>query len=319
MAVVGLLSHPGRPSARGLEERTARWLERLGHRARRLGAAGAIGATEPSGDQGGAIERSEDERPEDEGSDGQRPGGRRSEGQRSDRDDGARGLDLLVSLGGDGTMLRTVRLAAPAGVPVLGVNLGRLGYLTAVEPDGLEHALERFLAGDYTLDTRMTLEVGRRRAGEGGGAGDRWLALNDAVLQRPGGGHTIRVAVAVNGRRFVAFAADALIVATPTGSTAYNLSARGPIVSPRARVQILTPVAPHGLFDRSLVLDADERVELTPEGDRAADLVIDGVASGTLCGGEVVEVSAGKDVHLVTFEERDFAEILTQKFSLEQA
>ena len=276
MAVVGLLSHPGRPRALELEERTAVWLERLGHRARRLTAA--------------------------EGA---------SEGVPSD----AGGLDLLVSLGGDGTMLRTVRLAAPAGVPVLGVNLGHLGYLTALEADALEPGLERFLAGDYAIDSRMTLEVGRRRSGDDR-VGDRWIALNDAVVQRPGGGHTIRVGVAVNGRRFVSFAADALIVATPTGSTAYNLSARGPIVSPRARVQILTPVAPHGLFDRSLVVDAGERLEITPEGGRAADLVIDGVPAGPVADGEVVEISAGKDAHLVTFADRDFAEILTHKFAL---
>lgn len=275
MAVVGLLSHPGRPRALELEERTVAWLERLGHRTRRLTAAGAA-------------------------ADGSRPD--------------AGGLDLLVSLGGDGTMLRTVGLAAPAGVPVLGVNLGHLGYLTAAEPDGLEHGLERFLAGDYSIDSRMTLEVSRHRPD--GGHGEHWLALNDAVLQRPGGGHTIRVAVAVNGRKFVSFAADALIVATPTGSTAYNLSARGPIVSPRARVQVLTPVAPHGLFDRSLVVDAGERLEVTAEAGRAADLVIDGVPAGAVLDGDAVGITAGKDAHLVTFEDRDFAEILTHKFAL---
>ena len=101
-------------------------------------------------------------------------------------------------------------------------------------------------------------------------------ALNDLVLQRPTGGHTVRLEVAVNGEPFLTFAADSLIVATPTGSTAYNLSARGPIVSPRARVQILTPVAPHMLFDRSLVLDAEDVLAFSPIAGQPADLVVDG-------------------------------------------
>ncbi len=276
MACVGLVSHGEGPRAAELEERTAGWLEGLGHEARRLAGRDGAGSAGP---------------------------------------EGAAGLDLVVSLGGDGTMLRTVGLAAPAGVPVLGVNLGHLGYLAALEPDRLEAGLRRFLAGDYALDARMTLEVCRRRPGEKVPAA-RHLALNDAVLQRPGGGHTIHVAVAVNHRRFVSFAADALIVATPTGSTAYNLSARGPIVSPRARVQILTPVAPHSLFDRSLVLDAADHLEILPERGRPADLVIDGVPVGRVGDGEAVEVTAGRDALLVTFEDRDFAEILTRKFSL---
>lgn len=278
MAAIGLLAHEQRPQAVELEERTARWLEGLGHEARRLKVGESSGA--------GAV---------------------------SD----LAGLDVVVSLGGDGTMLRTVCLAAPAGVPVLGVNLGHLGYLTVLEPDKLERGLEHFIAGEYAIDSRMTLEVCRRRTGSRQVL-DRHLALNDAVLQRPAGGHTIQVAVAVNGRHFASFGADALIVATPTGSTAYNLSARGPIVSPRARVQILTPVAPHSLFDRSLVLDAEERLELRPERDRSADLIVDGLPIEAVTDGEVIEVTAGKDAHLVTFEDREFTEILTHKFSLRE-
>ncbi|MHB8504688.1 MAG: NAD(+)/NADH kinase, partial [Acidimicrobiales bacterium] len=255
--------------------RTARWLEGLGHEARRLPAA-------------------------------DRPG--------EDAVAQLSGLDLVVSLGGDGTMLRAVRVAAPAGVPVLGVNLGHLGYLTTLEPAKLEEGLERFLTGDYAIDRRMTLEVGRR----GVPADDRHFGLNDAVLQRPGGGHTIRVEVAVDGHPFVAFAADALIVATPTGSTAYNLSARGPIVSPRARVQILTPVAPHSLFDRSLVLDAEERITVRTTAGRPADLVVDGVHVGVMGDGDEVDVVGGRDACLVTFEDRDFPDILRAKFDLDE-
>jgi NAD+ kinase len=277
VAVIGLLAHTDRPAALGLQARTIRWLDDLGHEAYPL-------------------------RFDDDGPDGALPG--------------LGALDLAVSLGGDGTMLRTVRLAAPLAVPVLGVNLGHLGYLTAVEPDGLDGALRRFLAGDYRVDARMTLHVVVRDA-EGGEAQARHLALNDVVLQRPGGGHTVRVGVEVNDRPFVSFAADAVIVATPTGSTAYNLSARGPIVSPRARVQILTPVAPHSLFDRSLILDASERISVATEDDRPADLVVDGTSAGVIKPGQVVEVCAGsRDALLVAFEERDFQDILKRKFHL---
>src|SRR5262249_18361794 len=150
-------------------------------------------------------------------------------------------LDLAVSLGGDGTMLRTVDLVSPEGVPVLGVNLGRLGYLAAVEPDDLRDALRRFLVGDYQVESRLTLDVSVTDDADGAHTVLHRSALNDLVAQRPAGGHTVRMEVSVNGASFLTFAADSLILATPTGSTAYNLSARGPIVSPRARVQILTP------------------------------------------------------------------------------
>jgi NAD+ kinase len=228
------------------------------------------------------------------------------------------GLDLAVSLGGDGTMLRTIDLVGSAGVPVLGVNLGHLGYLTIVEPEGLRPALERFLAHDYQVEARMTLDVSARpAAGQDEPLGLRRTALNDVVLQRPFGGHTVRAELSVNGAAFLEFAADSLIVATPTGSTAYNLSARGPIVSPRARVLVVTPVAPHSLFDRSLVLAAEEDVEITPIDGRAAEIVVDGSPAGTLAPGQRLSCRPGaRDALLVTFGDRDFHHILKQKFHL---
>jgi NAD+ kinase len=227
-------------------------------------------------------------------------------------------LDLAVSLGGDGTMLRTVDLASPLGVPVLGVNLGHLGYLAAVEPDDLRDALRRFLTGDYRVESRLTLDVS---VTDDGGDGTHTVlhrsALNDLVVQRPAGGHTVRTQVSVNGAPFLTFAADSLIVATPTGSTAYNLSARGPIVSPRARVQILTPVAPHMLFDRSLVLDAEDVLAFSPIADQPADLVVDGWLAATLRPGQTLHCRKGdRDARLVTFGERDFHRILKRKFNL---
>jgi NAD+ kinase len=226
------------------------------------------------------------------------------------------GLDLAVSLGGDGTMLRTVAMVCPLGVPILGVNLGRLGYLTTIEPEGLDEALRRFIAGDYQVEPRMTIDITLADLNDAAPLLER-SALNDVLLQRPGGGHTVRVAVDVNGRPFLSFAADSVMIATPTGSTAYNLSARGPIVSPKARVQIVTPVAPHSLFDRSLILDASEEVALRPIDDRPADLVVDGWCFGTVKPGHVVRCREGRDnALLVTFGVRDFQDILKRKFNL---
>ena len=132
------------------------------------------------------------------------------------------GYDLALSIGGDGTMLRTVDLVAVDDVPVLGVNVGQLGYLVEVEPDGLRHAIGRFLAGEHRIETRMRLEVRRE------GADGVTSALNECVLEKTPSGHTVRLAVTVDGSYFVTFAADGLIIATPTGSTAYALSARAP-------------------------------------------------------------------------------------------
>ncbi|HYA68216.1 MAG TPA: NAD(+)/NADH kinase, partial [Acidimicrobiales bacterium] len=164
-----------------------------------------------------------------------------------DLDDGS--IDLAVSLGGDGTMLRTVALATARSVPVLGVNLGRLGYLTEVEPSQLEVALGRYAAGDYQIEPRMTLQVTVKRAPPSASAGaGPYVALNEAVVEKTVPGHTVRLAASIADRPFVTYAADGVLVATPTGSTAYNLSARGPIVSPRLRAIVITPISPHMLF-----------------------------------------------------------------------
>jgi NAD+ kinase len=227
------------------------------------------------------------------------------------------GWDLAVSLGGDGTMLRAVDLVCAEQIPVLGVNIGHLGYLTVVEPAELRQALERFLAGDYQVEPRMTLDVKFAAPNGDGLPTGSQTALNDVVLQRTQVGHTMHTEVAVSSVPFLTFASDSLILATPTGSTAYNLSARGPIVSPRARVQVLTPVAPHMLFDRSLVLDADEDVSITVMGGQPVDVVVDGWRSATLAPGQTVHCRQGRmDALLVTFGERNFHRILKSKFDL---
>jgi NAD+ kinase len=228
------------------------------------------------------------------------------------------GLDLCLSVGGDGTMLRAVHAVVEAGVPVLGVNVGHLGYLTEVESGGWKPALERFLGGDYRVDSRTTLHVELQRDGAADGRPivHHQAALNDAVVEKVGAGHTVRVGVAINDRPFLSFATDGLIVATPTGSTAYNLSAGGPILSPVLAALVVTPVAPHLLFDRAMVLDPGETVRLDVLSGTAV-LAIDGEDRGRLEVGDAVLCRAGPHAaRLVTFGERDFRQILKTKFGL---
>ena len=226
----------------------------------------------------------------------------------------SRGLDVAVSLGGDGTMLRTVDLVYECGAAVLGVNVGQLGYLAEVEPDGLDHALEQLLAGHYTVEERMMLEV---VVGSSGPAAGRWWALNELVLDKGQSSRLVRVTVDINGTFFTTYAADGVIVATPTGSTAYSFSARGPIVSPRHRCLLLTPVSPHMLFDRSLVLDADEELRFTVDESRGVVLTLDGRGLGVLDLLDTVTCTGGaKPARIVSFGGRDFHQILKTKFGL---
>jgi NAD+ kinase len=231
-------------------------------------------------------------------------------------DELARDLDLAVSLGGDGTMLRTVELAAPEGVPVLGVNVGQLGYLTEVEPSGMRVALKRFLAGSYSIEHRMMLDVSVEAA-SGECEPVPGAALNEAVLEKTPMGHTVRLEVTIDGDFFTTYAADGLIVATPTGSTAYAFSARGPIVAPEHRALMLTPVSPHMLFDRTLVLEPDSTVRLEVCGHRPATLSMDGRNLGTLHEGDAIVCTASRHTaRLVTFGERNFHQLLKRKFGL---
>ena len=226
----------------------------------------------------------------------------------------ATGLDFVVSLGGDGTMLRTVDLVASEGVPVLGVNLGQLGFLTEVEPAQLEEALGRALAGEAQISERMVLSV---VVDSDGTAAGKWLALNEAVLEKCSSGHLVRLAVSINGKFFTTYAADGVIVATPTGSTAYNFSAQGPIVSPSHRCLILTPVSPHMLFHRSLVLGPEEELEFEVTSQLPVGLVLDGREVGRLSPGDSVTTTQGpRAARIMTLDPRDFHQVLKAKFGL---
>lgn len=225
-------------------------------------------------------------------------------------------LDLALSVGGDGTMLRTVEVVADEGIPILGVNVGHRGYLTVVEPAGMVDALGRFFSGDYEIERRMTLRVSVE--GPAAAATARTAtALNDAVVEKTQPGHTIRVRMHIGDDTFMTYAADALLVATATGSTAYNLSARGPIVAPDVDAIVVTPVSPHMLFDRSLVLSDRETVRLEVLDGRTAALVVDGRELGVVGEGDtIVCFAAPEPAHLVTFGRRHFHRILKAKFGL---
>lgn len=224
--------------------------------------------------------------------------------------------ELVVSLGGDGTMLRTVNLLDGAPTPIIGVNLGWLGYLTELEPpdvlDGLERYFQGSDVGHWHLDERLMLDIALN-----GGSGGTWRGLNEGVVEKHESGHTVRLLVRIDGEPFTTYAADGLIVATPTGSTAYSLSARGPVVSPRHRALLVTPVSPHMLFDRSLVLDPSERVEIEVLGHRPAGLSVDGQQTTILGEGDVVTFSPSvATARFVRFGERHYHQILKAKFGL---
>ena len=253
------------------------------------------------------------------------------DGHRVDRSDdpgfAATGLDdatdLVVSLGGDGSILRAVDLLAGRPAPILGVNHGELGYLTAVEPADAHSSVVRVLAGDHDLEERMMLRVEVHRAGDR--TGDRPVpavvahALNEVVVERRSteGGQTVRVGVSLDGESFTSYTADGLIAATPTGSTAYAFSARGPIVDPLHRAIQLTPVSPHMLFDRTLVLEPSTEVGMEVLGRRAATCTVDGRPIADLAGGDLVVCTAADRVaRLVTFGPRDLRGLLVNRFGL---
>ncbi len=202
-----------------------------------------------------------------------------------------KGTDVAVSLGGDGTFLRVVRLAWSNDVPVLGVNFGRVGYLPDLVPDQLRAALTRLFDGLAVIESRCALEADIRTPSSDRSPGDGdfpYLALNEVVLEKTVFGHTVRLATSIDGEAVLTYSADGLLIASPTGSTAYNLSAGGPILAPTLRAMVVTPVAPHLSLDRSLVLTEDQVVSVVIVDDKPAAVVIDGQEIGRFESGTTV-------------------------------
>jgi len=223
-------------------------------------------------------------------------------------------LALVVSVGGDGTFLRAAVAAAEVGCPVLGVKVGRLGFLTEVDPDEALGLIESVLAGTARIEERLALTV---EPVDGASFAPQW-GLNEVMVEKQSRHRLIRLAVDVDGAYVTTFSADGVIVASPTGSTAYSFSARGPIVSPGVGSLVLTPIAAHMVFDRSFVLGPQSQVELEVLGEESGILSADGRQSIELPVGSRVRIRASsRPARLVRREGAPgFLSLVREKFNL---
>lgn len=220
-------------------------------------------------------------------------------------------VDFLVVLGGDGTLLSMARAVGDLGVPILGVNLGGLGFLTATTLDEMLPALEAFLAGRMATEERMMLAARVIRAGTPLG---EYSALNDVVITKSAMSRIINLTVAVDGENATDYRADGLIISTPTGSTAYSLSAGGPILFPTMDAVVLTPIASHTLTNRPIVLPATQRIAVTLLTDQEVMLTVDGQIGVPLRVQDTVEVcKAPSRIRLVRFPHKAFFSVLRTK------
>jgi NAD+ kinase len=230
----------------------------------------------------------------------------------------AEGVDLIVSVGGDGTLLRAAELANRAGAPLLGVKVGRLGFLTEVEPEEAPAVLERALEGRVHIEERMAIQAEADADGPAAWLREPQWALNEVIVEKHSRHRLVTLACWVDGDKVTTFSADGVIVATPTGSTAYSFSARGPIVFPRLDCVVLTPVSPHMVFDRSIVLAPDQRVVLEVLGEEPAILSADGRPGILMPPGGRVDI--GRAPHPARLVRRDarvpFFSLLREKFGL---
>jgi len=222
-------------------------------------------------------------------------------------------IHVALSLGGDGTLLRTARFLDGAAVPILGVNLGRLGFLTSCSAQELKPALEAVLAGDYDVDERMALR-GEAMHSDGTPT-EEWQALNDIVMHKGGFARMLSVRVAVDGETLGDYNSDGIVVASPTGSTAYSLSAGGPLVTPSLDSIILTPISAHALAIRPIVLPPNVTVTLQSlDGPDEVLITVDGQAGTRLASGDTLTVHrAPRPVRIVRFPGNSFFDRLRVK------
>jgi NAD+ kinase len=218
--------------------------------------------------------------------------------------------DVVVAVGGDGTMLAATQQALAHDVPIIGFNLGTMGFLAEAETDELHEVVKRLLEGDFELAERMTVTATVDGVSSSG--------VNDVVVEKVDSQRLIHLDVAVDGDRFLTYRADGLIVATPTGSTGYSFSARGPLVDPRLSALILAPVAAHSLFDRTLVLPAETKLSITVRQDRPVKVTVDKMDMGHLSAGRRVEIERGaRPALFVKLHSRPFTRLITEKFGLD--
>jgi NAD+ kinase len=202
-------------------------------------------------------------------------------------------LDMFITLGGDGSMLRSARMAAQQGIPILGINLGRLGFLAEVQPTEWSTGLKQVLAGDYWVEERMMVQAEFWRDGRRSGC---YEALNDVVVSRGALARVVRLDAYIDGSYLTTYVADGLIVSTATGSTAYALAAGGPIVPPELQNMLLVPLAPHLSLERAVVLSRGSLVRIRVRTDHDAILTVDGQYQVELANGDWVQVAASQHV-----------------------
>ncbi|MDB5108483.1 MAG: hypothetical protein JWM69_1424 [Candidatus Binatus sp.] len=222
--------------------------------------------------------------------------------------------DLIVVLGGDGTLLGVARLVASKNIPILGVNLGGLGFLTEVNMKEARVALARVLAGDYEVDRRIMLEAVIERASESLTHHESFQALNDVVVSKGPLGRMLQLDVRADRKQFCSYRADGLIVSTPTGSTAYALSAGGPIVYPTLGTIVLAPICPHTLTNRPVVLPDTFEIEIHVKApDHDTTFTLDGQESAQLGPDDVIRIRRGRHVVSLIRSEHPYFEIWRDK------
>ncbi len=218
--------------------------------------------------------------------------------------------DIVLAVGGDGTMLAAVGRSISWDVPVLGFNLGTLGFLAGAESGDLDQVVKSLVRGDFKVEDRTTI------AATIGGV--TATGVNDVVVEKIDSTRLVHLDVSVDGSPFLTYRADGLIVATPTGSTAYSFSAGGPLVDPRLDAFVLTPVAAHSLFDRPLVIPATSEIEVAVSRDRKVVVHVDKCNLGELGEGETVKITHGaKPARFVSFGETTFPALVKEKFGLQ--
>ena len=225
-------------------------------------------------------------------------------------------VDWVIAIGGDGTLLKTARLVAASGTPILGVNSGKLGFMMQTTPGELDKALEQVFDGKYTLDKRLVLQgrIGNETSGDAT-ASSVFSALNDIVIDKGSICRVIELGIYVNDEHVNDVMADGLIVSTPTGSTAYSLAAGGPILAPGMEAIVVSPICPHTLSNRAMVLAARDRVRVEVRADHPDLLLtVDGQENVVIQPGSTVELCrADHTIQLIRFSDRSFYDVLRTK------
>lgn len=222
-------------------------------------------------------------------------------------------MDLIVSIGGDGTVLQSSKLASNYSVPITGINKGRLGFLTDINPELVSEALQEIINGEYQVESRMLLDVKILND-----ENERFIghAINDLVINKTKTGRMINVRTSINGKYVNSNEGDGYIVSTPTGSTAYSLSCGGPIINPNSDTFLLVPIAPHTLTNRPMVIPSGSiiKLEFTEENDDTIEISLDGEIISEISGGDCIMISRSKNtVKFIHPKQYDYYETLRSK------